>query len=287
MRMLMAATALLLVLSSGARAGESLTEAWKAEGLSNPESAVADSAGMIYVSNVAGDPGAKDGNGFISRLSKDGKVEALQWATGLDAPKGLALVGDRLYVSDIDQLVSIDTATGKVDKRWPAQGAKFLNDVAADESGRIYVSDMVTNQIWLLDGDKFTAWIEDAALENPNGLKVADGKLIVASWGTMEPDFSTKVPGHLMVIDLASKKITPLGDTTPVGNLDGVEPDGAGGWYLTDWVAGKLFHADADGKASKMLDLKQGSADIGVIPSEKLIIVPMMNDNSVLGYKVQ
>src|SRR3546814_10575543 len=75
----------------------------------------------------------------------------LEWATGLDAPKGLALANNRLYVSDIDQLVAIDTATGAVAQRWPATGAKFLNDVVADMDGRVFVSDMVTNQIWLLD----------------------------------------------------------------------------------------------------------------------------------------
>jgi hypothetical protein len=287
MRTLTAVAALLLLMTSGAGAGEGLTEAWKVQGLSNPESALSDPGqGVIYVSNVAGDPGAKDGKGFITRLSQDGKVEALEWATGLNAPKGMALVGDRLYVSDIDQLVAIDTKTGKVAKTWPAAGAKFLNDVAADESGRIYVSDMATNQIWTLDGDSLSVWVEDAALENPNGIKVADGKLIVATWGKMEPDWSTKVPGRLMTIDLASKKIEPL-SSQPVGNLDGLEPDGAGGWYLSDWMAGGLFHASADGTATQIMDLKQGSADIGIIPSEKILLVPMMNEGELIGLQIE
>ena len=157
----------------------------------------------------------------------------------------------------------------------------------ADSSGRVYVSDMVNNQIWMLDGDTFSVLVEDAALENPNGLKVDGGRLIVASWGKMEPDFSTKVAGHLTTVDLATKKIAPLGDTAAVGNLDGLEPDGSGGWYMTDYVGGKLFHAGADGKASKILDLKQGSADIGIVPGDKLLLIPMMNDNALVGYKIK
>jgi sugar lactone lactonase YvrE len=287
MRTFGAAVALLFFVASNASA-ESLSESWRVEGLSNPESVLFDpTQNVLYVSNVAGEAMAKDGKGFISRLSPDGKILTLEWATGLNAPKGLALVGERLFVSDIDELVAVDTKTGKIAKRWPAAGAKFLNDVAADEDGRVFVSDMVTNQIWQLDGDSFAVWLEGSGLENPNGLKISGDKLIVASWGVMAEDFSTKVPGHLKSVDLASKKITALGDPTPVGNLDGLEPDGAGGWYVSDWMGGGLFHAGSDGKAVQLLDLSQGSADIGLIPADKLLLVPMMMDNNLVAYRIE
>ena len=287
MRILCATVSLCMLVGSAVSA-QSVSESWRTEGLSNPESVVFDSAGnVLYVSNVAGEAMAKDGKGFISRLSPDGKIVTLEWATGLDAPKGLALAGDRLYVSDIDQLVAVDIKTGAIAGRWPAAGAKFLNDVAADDAGRIFVSDMMTNRIWVLDGDRFEVWLEDPALENPNGLKISGDKLIVASWGAMEPDFSTKIPGHLLAVDLSSKKITALGDPKPIGNLDGLEPDGAGGWYFTDWMSGGLFQAGADGKATELLDLAMGSADIGIIPAEKLLLVPMMNDGHLVAYKIQ
>ncbi len=282
------ATVSLFMLVGSAASAQSVSETWRTEGLSNPEFVVFDPAeNVLYVSNVAGEAMDKDGKGFISRLSPDGKIVTLEWAAGLDAPKGLALAGDRLYVSDIDQLVAIDTKTGAVAGRWPAAGAKFLNDVAADDAGRIFVSDMMTNRIWVLDGDRFEVWLEDPALENPNGLKISGDKLIVASWGAMEPDFSTKVPGHLLAVDLSSKKITALGDPKPIGNLDGLEPDGAGGWYFTDWMSGGLFQAGADGNATELLDLAMGSADIGIIPAEKLLLVPMMNDGHLVAYKIQ
>jgi hypothetical protein len=286
MRTACAALAALLLTSSGAAAAPS--EVWRATGLSNPESALFDAAGnVIYVSNVAGDPGAKDGKGFISRVSPDGKVLDREWVTGLDAPKGLAQVGNTLYVTDIDRLVAIDIKSGAVAQRYPAAGAKFLNDATADERGRVFVSDMVNNQIWLLDGDQFAVWVEDAKLENPNGLKIAGDKLIVASWGAMKPDFSTDVPGHLLTVSLKDKTISDLGDPKPVGNLDGLEPDGAGGWYLTDWVAGGLFHAGTDGRAGQLLDLPQGSADIGLMPAANLVLVPMMNEGDVVAYRMQ
>lgn len=286
MRTLCAALASLLLMVSGAAAAPA--EVWRATGLSNPESALFDATGtVIYVSNVDGDPAAKDGKGFISRLATDGKILDREWVTGLDAPKGLALVGDKLYVSDIDRLVAIDIKTGTVAQRYPAAGAKFLSDVAADERGRVFVSDMATNQIWLLDSDQFAVWLEDAKLENPNGLKVAGDQLIVASWGAMKPDFSTEVPGHLLKVDLRDKRISDLGDPKPVGNLRGLEPDGDGGWYLTDSVAGGLFRTAADGRAGQLLDLPSGSADIGIMPAANIVLVPMMNEGEVVAYRMQ
>ncbi len=241
---------------------------------------------MIYVSDVAGEPNAKDGAGFIAKISPGGKLVDAEWISGLNAPKGMAQHEGKLYVADIDQLAVIDIAKGEVVARHDAPGAKFLNDVAA-APGRVFVSDMMTDTIWVLDGEKFEVWLQDAALENPNGLFVEDGRLVVGSWGRMEPDFSTKVAGHMKTVDLATKEIKPLGSTEPAGNLDGVEALASGGYLATDWLSGGLLKIGADGEAETILDLEQGSADLEIIADQKLAIIPMMMNGSVAAYKIE
>jgi len=59
--------------------------------------------------------------------------------------------GNKLYVSDITDLVEIDIASGKIIKRFNGPGSSFLNDVVADNLGNIYVSDTGTNTIYKLD----------------------------------------------------------------------------------------------------------------------------------------
>src|SRR5919202_3305794 len=121
----------------------------------NPESvAYASKQNVLFVSNVNGKPDQKDQNGFISKVSSsNGSIIELNWLTGLNAPKGIAISNDgsKLYVSDITDLVEIDIASGRIIKRFNAPGSSFLNDVVSDNQGNIYVSDTITNTVYKLD----------------------------------------------------------------------------------------------------------------------------------------
>lgn len=277
------------LISTSAMAGPKLKPIWKTTpDLKGPESVIYHpGSDSLFVSNVNGSPDAFDGNGFISQLSVDGKILSLHWLDDLNAPKGLALNGDYLYVADINELVVIDVANKKIVQRYQAEGAKFLNDVAIDKRGNVYVSDMMTNRIYRLAADKFTLWFVDPALESPNGLLVEHESLIVGSWGNMTGDgFATDVPGHLKKIDLNTLEISSLGDKTPIGNLDGVEADGMGNYLVTDWMSGRLMLVSPNGSSETLIEFEQGSADHTVMPENDLVIVPMMLQNNVLAFRM-
>jgi sugar lactone lactonase YvrE len=208
--------------------------------------------------------------------------------TGLNAPKGLVMDGDTLYVSDIDRLVAIVVAAGEVAGTWAAEGAQFLNDTAVDGEGRVFVSDMATNRIYVLDGGSLSVFLEGEALEHPNGLLVEDGRLLVATWGPgLQADFSTEAPGRLLAVDLATKAIAPVGPGERIGNLDGLVPDGQGGWLATDWIAGALWRIAPDGSSEQLLDLDQGSADLEYLPEANLALIPMMLDGTLAAHALE
>lgn len=259
---------------------------WEEQGFNNPESVIYDpSSEFLFVSNVNGSPVDKDGNGFISKVSSDGTLQNKQWVTGLNAPKGLAIYDGTLYVSDIDTLVAIDIDSGTIKNNYRVDDAKFLNDVAADKHGKIFVTDFVLNRIYCLCDDQFNLWLESADLENPNGLHTEGDHLILAAWGVMKDDFTTEVPGHLKSISIKNKSITSLGGS-PIGNLDGIESDNDDGYYVTDWMAGKLYHINKEGEAKLLLKLEQGMADLEVIHERNLILLPMMKSNKILAYNI-
>lgn len=256
------------------------------EGIKAPESAYLDEAtGVLFLSQI-GDGGGdkKDGDGWISKLSPDGKVLVNKWVTGLDSPKGIRSHQGTLWVSDIDQVVAIDIAKGQITQRVKIEGAKFLNDVACGPDGTVYVSDMPVSRVYQIKDGQPSVFAEGPELENPNGLLVDDGRLILGGWGTgLKPDFSVETPGRLLALDMKTKKVTPITDK-PLGNLDGIERDGHGGYVVSDWKAGKVFHVSKTGESKLLLALPQGAADHAYLIKQKRLILPRMMENCVTAY---
>lgn len=256
------------------------------EGMDAPESTYYDNdSKSIYVSVVGGKPDAKDGNGVIHKLDKNGKMIAKDWVKDLNAPKGLRAHKDTLWVSDIDQVVAINIGDGMVSRKIDIPGAKFLNDVAVDDDGIVYVSDTVAGRIYRIEEDKSSVFIDGKQLESPNGLLVQGNKLIVASWGLIEDgNWSTKALGHVYSIGLGSKQITKI-THRPLGHLDGLEVDSKGNYLVSDWIAGKVFRVKpANGKSEVLIYGFKGSADIGIVPATQTLLVPRMNENKVTAY---
>lgn len=285
MRSLVLLIASLIVVCTEAEAAPKLL--WETKGLAQPESVVVDPAtGAIYVSNIVGAVMQKDGNGFIAKLNGDGKVMTRQWVKGLDAPTGLALHDRTLYVADVDQLVEINAASGEIIKRYPANGATFLNDVAVDADGTVYVSDTPTNTIWRLKDGSFEPWLANDKLNGPNGLLVQGDTLIVASLGRIPSVGQKQELAGLSQISLKDQSVSPIGNGQPIGNLDGLELLQPGVYLVTDWAAGALYRVDAKGKAERLIDLNQGSADLTYLPDKKIVLIPMMLDNSLVAYRL-
>ena len=146
---------------------------------------------------------------------------------------------------------------------------------------------MVGNAVWVLEGGKLSILLRDEALDHPNGLLAEGRRLVVASWGGMDQSAPTQAPGRLRVVDLGTKRVSDLGGPGLSGKLDGVVPDGRGGYLVTDWVNGGLFHIPASGQAARLLRLKQRSADLGAGPGEGVVMIPMMMEGAVAAYTVE
>jgi sugar lactone lactonase YvrE len=236
---------------------------------------------QLFVSNISGGGTVKDKDGWITLMSATGEVIKEKWITGLNGPKGMRASGDYLWVSDIDQVVSIRISTGKILKRYTIPNAKFLNDIAIDTNGTIYVSDTIGSAIYnrTRAGKEFKPFMTGAKLESPNGLYYKAGKLYVAAWG-LTTDWSTKTPGKLYSINLKNKSMTNI-TKEPLGNLDGLEIDDNGQFLVSDWVSGKIFRVSPEGASVKLYEFPKGAADIAYIPGKNLIIVPQMQENKV------
>lgn len=247
---------------------------WTLTGLADPESvALAADGRSLYVANVAGEGDVKDGVGFISRVSLDGRMLEREWVKGLDAPKGAIVNGGRLFVSDIDQLVEIDTASARIVARYPVPGAKFLNDVAVAPDGTVLVADSGTARILQLKGGQVSVWSADPELRSVNGLLPEADRLLVT---TME--------GKFLAFDYRSKAVKVL--AKGLGQADGVARAAGDSYFVSEWP-GRLFLVDPDGASRTLFDSRAQETYINdFIRVGDLLIVPSWKPGMLRAYRI-
>lgn len=261
--------------SRAAPAGPQLEQIWRVIGLANPEStALASDGSFLYVGNVNGEGDAKDGNGFISRVSLDGEIIEREWARGLNGPKGMMQGGDALYVSDIDRLVVIDIATGAARRTVSAPGAQFLNDLAFAPSGEVLIADSGGARIYAIASDTAEIWLEHELLDSINGLLPEPERLLV-----------TTMQGRLLAIDYASRAINVLAEG--LGEADGIAALGEGRYLVTAWP-GEMFLVDAaDGTHQRILDTReQGRFLNDILLVGATLYVPHWEPGELTAYRV-
>jgi sugar lactone lactonase YvrE len=240
-----------------------------------------------FVSNINGHPGQKDNNGYISRLKSDGTPDSLKFiaagkrAVTLSAPKGMAIVGDTLWVADIDAVRAFNKRTGAPLLSVRVREAKFLNDVAIGPDGALYATDtglipdpktmlkhVGPDRVFKIANGRATVALESPQLAGPNGITwdSNDDQFVIVSFGG--PSILGWKPD--------SKELKPLG--TGPGEQDGVEVLSDGKLLVTSWADSSLFVVD-DGRPTKVASGVASPADIGL--NGKRVAIPQLMENKV------
>lgn len=237
-----------------------------------PESVLFDAgSSLLYVALIDGEPWGADGKGGIARMKSDGTGYDSTWITGLNAPKGMGIYKNRLYVADLGNVAVIDIAAKKIETKIAIDSAQGLNDITITNKGVVYVSDSKTAKIWRIVGDTPALYLEN--MQGVNGLKAVGNDLIIAS-------------GKTFVKADATKKLTTITELPEGG--DGIEPVGNGDYLVTSWP-GYVFYVSRDGTLETILDThaeKKNTADIGYDPVKKIVYVPTFFAKTVTAYKL-
>lgn len=263
---------------------QSATESWRLGGLKTPESVIFDQANnRLIVGNMVtfGPDGGADG--YLSIVSPDGKLVTEQWTTGLSDPKGMAIVGDSLFVADSNGLVEVRLTDGSIVTTHALDGAMFPNDVTTDGTD-VYVSDLMGSAIFKLAGGTVEKWLTDEKLATPNGLFIDGKTLIVGSMGTgMKPDFTFDTKGGLQAVELATKAITPLTGAMGIALTDGVARLGDN-LVFDDNPAGTILAYAAD-KVTMLTTLAPGAADLWA--EGNVLYVPLTQTGELVALTVE
>lgn len=255
--------------------------------LSGPYSFVVDPVTKEYfISSINGDESARDNNGFITKLDESGKVVGLKFIEGgrdgvtLHAPRGLAIVGQTLYVADLDQVRGFDKSTGKLLLTLPlgsgaipqAGYSSQLMDIAYDGKSLLYVSDRTGQAIFCIDvphNHQISTLVRDPQLSGPAGLAVhpKGDRLIAVSWDK----------GNIVEVRLDGTLTELMSNgffSARFGNLSGVDFDRWGNMYISDFTRGKIWRMAPDRKLQVIAEYLPSPADIAIDRTNHVILVP-------------
>ena len=255
-------------------------------GLATPESVEYYADQDVYlVTNINGDPTAADGNGFITQLKPDGSVAKLKWIDGesqgvtLNAPKGAAVVGEHLFVADLNQVHVFELPSGRPLRSIEIPGSTFLNGITPGDEDSVYVTDSGfgpgfkpsgTDAVYHVRADgSYETVVKGESLGHPNGIWFDHGKLVVVTLGT----------GKMMSIDSAGK-VTPM-PTPPTGRLDGLLRLGDGHLVLSSWEGAAVYRLNDDNTFTTLADHLESPADMGLDTKRNRLLIPLFKLDKV------
>lgn len=242
--------------------------AWIAEGeFCEPETVLPLPDNTLLVSNVCGIREA--GKGFLTLLNADG--DAIDWriVDGLDAPLGMALVGDRLHVVDSNRVKIF---------RWPgyeplatiALETSVANDIAVGWDDSIYVTDTARHEVVVISPELEQSVLTGIAqFKGANGIHIRDDDLYVGG-------------ARLWHVDLRDNAVTTIGPEW-FADIDGIEMEPDGTLQITP-VGGPLLRLDTE------IEILGGdgvsSANHGYAPDLGLALIPTGYDNTVIALRI-
>jgi len=256
-------------------------------GFMTPESVLHDEVADVYlVSNINGSPVEEDTNGFISRVAPTGDVIALKWIDGaaegvtLHAPKGMTIVGDTLYVTDVTTVRMFDRNSGAPIGDIPVVGSDFLNDLHAGADGEVYVTDsgMTAGEgglvptgndgVYVIRGREVEMLASGDELARPNGMHMVGTTLWVVSFGAPSL-YSIGEDGKATEVML------------PAGGLDGLEVTNDGQMLISSWEAQAIYRGTPDGGFEVIVSDVESPADIGYDEERGHLLIPLFMKDEV------
>jgi sugar lactone lactonase YvrE len=258
-------------------------------GLRSPESVRYDADQDVwFVSNIAGFGSDKDGRAYIIRVQADKldsmSVFAMSGVNGvqLDAPKGMAIQGDTLWVADIDVVRGFNRRTGMpvgtID--FKSQQVAMLNDVALAPDGTLRVTDsgilMTEKGVLRPGGDKIFAVGAGHAISvlqsgvqlgEPNGVTwdSAGKRWIVVGFKR----FNARVDAYPSDFSKSTQVYSKDG-----GEFDGVEVLPGGAIVYTSWTDSTV-HVITNGEDRKLVRFVPEAADIGYDTKRGVLAIPL------------
>lgn len=275
------------------KGAEGWTQMTAVKGFDSPESVWYDSTLDVYFVSNTGSGNGDDSHGFISRLKGDGGIDSLRFiADGvngvtLHTPRGLAILGDTIWVADGKTLRGFDKQSGKRvgDVDFSQLDAELLNDVALGPDGSVFITDTRAR-----DGAGVIFRIPQLTVEgrsrNP---QVASTNTTLKGPNGITWD---RVRGHYLVASFLGNDIyswmpksEPATIASGPGRFDGIAALGDGRILVTSWNDSSLMVVRGDSMHAVISGLPE-PADFGIDNERQRVAIPLSASNEVVIFTI-
>ncbi len=236
-------------------------------GFRHPESAYFNGR-YIFVSNIGSSSTSKNKDGFITKLDQYGNILEYKFIDNLQAPKGIWLNKNILYIADLNRVCEANINTKRMHCIGIA-GSMFLNDIIYHNK-KIYVTDTLANNIYVINAhNRISVFFHKNGL-SPNGIA-----------------FSTKLEAFLVVsfnkpiVNIISVSGTLIKSIyfKDFSGFDGIVVEG-NKVFMSDYRSGKILESNIDFRYVHVVkDFKTPASDI-FLKNDKLI-VPLLEENKL------
>jgi len=235
--------------------------------LDKPESIAFDPVGNRFlISNV--------GSGSIIAMDENGKFHKYMHKA-FTAPKGLSLKDDMLYVVDPTEVHVVDVSQASIIDTYKIEGSVALNDIAIDEHGMLYITDMVANAVFIYNPiDRSQVRVSNPLLQSPNGIIYDRPR-----WQMLIVNYADQ--SAILSLDIRDQKLSVFMDTV-YSNLDGIAIDDLGRIYFSSWSEQLIVEIPQEqNRFINKFDNLKSAADIYYhLPTNELI-VPQLQKNKI------
>lgn len=263
-----------------------------------PQSVCYDESRDVYlVSNSLGGPLEKNGDAFILRVSPDDGtrtawISAGQTGVVLNAPKGMAIVGDTLWVADIDVLRKFDRSSGAPMGEVQIPRATSLYDVAGGPDGSVYCSDSGLDAsgqstgmdaIWRVAPDgNVSALVAGVDLGQPTAIVAQRAGLYCVGW---RDGAFYQVDYRGIRTDLGK---APQAKLAGLARVEASASDGVGvsagkksqaAWVACSWQGSTIYRFAMTGGAAPMPVRLEEAGDFCFDPKRNRLVIPLRSAN--------
>ncbi|MDA0973277.1 MAG: T9SS type A sorting domain-containing protein [Bacteroidetes bacterium] len=181
-----------------------------------------------------------------SIITQDAEGELAFFGTAV-ASHGMEVMGDKLYTISGSTIRAYDLASATQLMNLSVPGASFLNGMASDGLNTLWVTDFGANKVYEIEVSNLSSPVLTTVVNNtgstPNGIvhDPTNDRLVFVNWGSNAP---------IKAISLTDYSVSTI-TATNLGNMDGIDIDGNGDFYVSSWSPQRITKFSSDFSTSE------------------------------------